>query len=137
MLAYKDVQPAHIELGVKTYTVNHPNWCKQFDTFYNDTKQFADPESRMLKILDLVSKSGWNMNRRGQCRSIAEMIQSNIITQTDLVEFWSVVDSLSPHTLRDVPIELMSVFNNILTKKMNWENRVARTSIGRLTAPMC
>lgn len=79
-------------------------WIRQFNKYFWETRINTPPRKRTIELLNIVRGSGWNMNRQGQCAHITQSINSGLIPEARLRNFWEAVDALANSELRDLPL---------------------------------
>ena len=108
-----------VEASITRYSSLYGPWLSQFDTFFGITRSTATPEARITELLDIVRGGGWNMNRQGQCAHITQSVKGGVISNTQLKNFWRVVDDLPGLSLRDLPDAAPVVLKGIETSLDN------------------
>ncbi len=114
-----------VEASITRYSSLYAPWLSQFDTFFGLTRSTASPEARITELLDIVRGSGWNMNRQGQCTHITQSVKGGVISNTQLKNFWRVVDDLQGLSLRDLPGAPPVVLKRIESSLHNIRNTIS------------
>lgn len=114
--------------SIRQYCLLPGPWLHQYDRYFETTRT-AQPEIRLLELLETVRGSGWGMNRKGQCAHISDEIKSGRISKEKIESFWDKVDLLNKVKLRDLPnanqqqLRLIEVtFDDIRTTLRKWHS---------------
>jgi hypothetical protein len=100
MAAVSDFLRASVRGYVNTPHGHGPQWVDQFDKYWNDTRVDLPNREKLINLLELVSGSGWNMNRNRRCDDVIKKIRDGRISEPDITKLFDLLDSLLGFELR-------------------------------------